>query len=51
MFVFIFSVYLINILIYLFTFFIYSPTYSVNKNLDFIAYLFIYYLFVNLHSQ
>ena len=31
-------------------FFIYSLTYSDNKNLDFITHLFIYYLFVNLHS-
>ena len=46
-----FSVYLIIILMYLFTFFIYSLTYSVNKNLDFITHLFIYNLFVNLHSQ
>ena len=36
---------------YLFTFFIYSLTYTVNKNLDFITPLIIYYLFVNLHSQ
>ena len=36
---------------YLFTFFIYSLTDPVNKNLDFITHLFIYYLFVNLHSQ
>ena len=37
---------------YLFTFFfIYSLTYSVNKSLDFITHLIIYYLFVNLHSQ
>ena len=32
-------------------FLIYLLTYSVNKNLDFITHLFIYYLFVNLHSQ
>ena len=32
-------------------FFISSLTYSVNENLDFITHLFIYYLFVNLHSQ
>ena len=35
-----FSIYLIIILMYLFTFFIYSLTYSVNKNLDFITHLF-----------
>ena len=46
-----FSVFLITILMYLFTCFIYSFTYSVNKNVDFITHLFIYYLFVNLHSQ
>ena len=31
---------------YLFTFFIYLLTYSVNKNLDFITHLFIYYLWI-----
>ena len=49
-----FSVYLITILMYLFTFFysfyLFYFTYSVNKNLDFITHLFIYSLFVNLQS-
>ena len=46
-----FAVYLIIILMYLFTFFIHSLTYSGNKSLDFITHMFIYYLFENLHSQ
>ena len=37
--------------VFVYFFYIYSLTYSVNKNLDFITHVFIYNLFVNLYSQ